>query len=46
MDKLWQIFYSSGKIADYLIYKHKLIQGGNKNADSERSCDKRAPIRR
>lgn len=44
MDTLWNKFYSSGKIADYLEYKRK--QGGNNDADSNRSGGERASVGR
>lgn len=43
MDMLWNKFYSSGKIMDYLEYKKK--QGGKKYADSKGTCGKRTPVR-
>ena len=43
MDVLWNKFYNSGKITDYLEYKKK--QGGKKYADSKGTCSKRTPVR-
>lgn len=43
MDVLWNKFYNSGKIKDYLEYKKK--QGGKKYGDNKGACIKGTPIR-
>ncbi len=40
MDELWQKFYASGKVEDYLEFIKK--QGGNQDGDSKRLSDKGA----